>query len=107
MMLESYRIQLAEKQKTDKLRTLLRVNFQQQIRDALLLGQEQGREAERTRQKKKDEENWKKLKMLEDEELMMEKEARMSAHVVASELNGHVDSSVLRQTKNVIIRIFE
>ena len=58
MMLESYRIQLAEKQKTDKLReTLLRVNFQQQIRDALLLGQEQGLEAERTRQKKKDEEN--------------------------------------------------
>lgn len=101
MMLESYRIQLAEKQKTDKLReTLLRVNFQHQIRDALLLGQEQGREAERMRQKKKDEENWKKLKMLEDEELMMEKEARMSAaHVVASELNGHVDSSVLRQNK--------
>ena len=31
---------------------------------------------------------------------MMEKEARMSAaHVVASELNGHVDSSALRQNK--------
>ena len=101
MMLESYRVQLAEKKKTDKLReTLLRVNFQNQIRDALLMGQEQGRAAERMRQKKKDQETWKKLKTLEDEELMMEKEARMSAaHVVASELNGHIDSSALRQTK--------
>ena len=46
----------------------------------------------------KDEENWKKLKMLEDEELYG-KEARTAAHVVASELNGHVDSSVLDKTK--------
>ena len=93
-------MQLQEKAKTDKLReTLMKTNFQQQVREALILGQEQGRVAERQRQKKREADTWKKLLEDEEEFTQTEREARMSAaHVVASELNGHVASKFLSST---------
>ena len=100
LMLQSYHMQLQEKAKTDKLReTLMKTNFQQQVREALILGQEQGRVAERQRQKKREADTWKKLLEDEEEFTQTEREARMSAaHVVASELNGHVASKFLSST---------
>jgi len=100
LLLQGFHMQLQERAKTDKLReTLLKTNFQQQVRDALLLGQEQGRQQERQRQRQREADNWKKLLEDEEEFTQTEQEARMSAaHLVASELNGHTSSRLISST---------
>eukprot|EP00943_MAST-04B_sp_MAST-4B-sp1_P005233 g5233.t1 len=72
LLLQGFHMQLQERAKTEKLKeTLLKTNFQQQVRDALLL----------------------------EEFTQTEREARMSAaHLVASELNGHASSRLISTT---------
>merc|ERR1712196_146759 len=78
--LKTYKNIQNEIEKTDKLReTLMKTNFQQQVREALILGQEQGRVAERQRQEKREADTWKKLLEDEEEFTQTEREARMSA----------------------------
>jgi chromosome segregation ATPase len=87
LMMETYQVQLTEKRKVDALRQqLMKNNFEMQVKEALIIGQEQGRQLERKRVKVNNDEEWKKLlekekEFEEDDEAL----AQMAANAIALE----------------------
>ena len=114
LAMQAHQVQLKEKSKADVLREqLMRQSFQTQVRDALLIGQEQGREQERQRNKILSQQEWKKL--LEKEKEFDEADEdfkQMTAAALAVEARqdgaiSHNIQRVLSATLTPSSRVFE